>query len=97
LETKYALYTIYLQQPWVDDVGSVSHPWVLILMCESIRSAALPFLKDFTLIKSNQSVTSVISVTNVQPIDPSTLPNFNQIHRQVRFGQTKRNDKNSKI
>jgi hypothetical protein len=46
-DQQYSLYAIFMQQPWVDDVGALSHPWVLIAMSESIRNAALPFLKGF--------------------------------------------------
>jgi hypothetical protein len=62
--TEYALYVIYLQQPWVDDVGSVSHPWIIILMSTSIRNAALPFLKN--IFKKKKTEVSVLSITNVQ-------------------------------
>jgi hypothetical protein len=68
IDQQYGLYIIYLQQPWVDDVNAVSHPWVLIAMSESIRNAALPFLKGIFKQNSNtEAVISVITVTQVQP------------------------------
>jgi hypothetical protein len=47
IDHQYGLYIIYLQQPWVDDVGAITQPWLLIVISKSIRNAALPFLRNF--------------------------------------------------
>jgi hypothetical protein len=62
-QQQYGLYIIYLQQPWVDDVMAMTQPWLLIAMCESIRNAALPFLKD--IFKSNNVIGINKMVTQV--------------------------------
>ena len=76
-DMKYALYTVYLFQPLVDDTGSMSHPWLLIFMCGNLRRATLPFLGQFvcdcrvrrkTNGVASGSIRSVpVSVTNVNP------------------------------
>jgi hypothetical protein len=63
-QQQYGLYILFLQQPWVDDVGAVSHPWVLIAISKSIRNATLPFLKDIGIWKCKAASSHFI---NVQP------------------------------
>ena len=63
----YAFNLLYMYQPLVDDIGSVSHPWVLIAMSGQIRNAALPFWKGLFKKSKSEVIVNTIPVKNVVP------------------------------
>jgi hypothetical protein len=80
-QQQYVLYVLYLQQPWVDDVGAVSHPWVLIAMCKSIRNAALPCLKGIFKRKFNKAAVTTPHFIYVQPAVQQQMMKKKNSHR----------------
>jgi hypothetical protein len=86
-QQEYGLYIAFLQLPWVDDVGAVSHPWVLIAISKSLRNATLPFLKDMCCMWKCKAATSH-SIT-VQPAVNQHMREKNNLNRIGEFCQRK--------
>uniref|UniRef100_A0A1I8BYK3 Transmembrane protein n=1 Tax=Meloidogyne hapla TaxID=6305 RepID=A0A1I8BYK3_MELHA len=68
---------LWNQLPWVNDLRALSHPWLLIALCEDVRQKSVGRLLRFFIGKTWKTKVQSIQSVNVKSVEPAAMKKYN--------------------